>query len=182
MSAALTPVFTNAGLGAVANAQGTGLQATIAQVGVGRGVLGNDGVYVGYAPARTRTALAGEMARLPILSGSRRDPAGFTLLSLLPASSPGAYPINEVGFYLDDGTLFAVWSDPAYPLAFKTTLADVELGFDLLIDAIPTSLLAITVLNPDIPDTAGVLAYLLATAAVTFMGDVKRDWKAFLPS
>ena len=116
------------------------------------------------------------MARLPILSGQRRAPAGFTILSVLPASSPGSYPINEVGFYLSTGVLFAVWSDPSYPLAYKTTLADVELGFDLLLEAIPTELLAITVLDPDVPDTAGVLATLLAVTARLFVGEL-RAWR-----
>ena len=180
MSAPLVPAITYAGLAAVANAQGTGLQATITQVGVGRGAADSNGVYSGYAPSQTATALVGEMIRIPILSGARRDPSGFTILALLPASAPGIYPINEIGFYLSDGTLFALWSDPTYPLAYKTTLADVELGFDLLLDAIPTSALAITVLDPDIPDTAGVLALLLATATRAFMGSVKRDFRAFL--
>lgn len=175
MSAPLTPVITNAGLAAVANAQGTGVQATISQIGIGRGSVNSSGVYVGYAPARTMSALVGEQTRVPILSGSRRDPAGFSVLGLLPASSPGTYPINEVGFYLDNGTLFALWSDPANPLAYKTELSDVELGFDLFLDAIPTSALDITVTNPLIPDTAVVLAELLAVAANSFAGEIRRQ-------
>ncbi|GJD93353.1 phage tail-collar fiber domain-containing protein [Methylobacterium iners] len=172
MSAPLIPVLTNVGLAAIANAEGTGLQAVIDQVAIGRGALVG-GVYKGYAPARTATALTGEMARVPILSGARRDPAGFTVLSLLPASSPGEYPINEVGFFLSNGTLLALWSDPAFPLAYKTTLADVELGFDLLLEAIPTSALAITVLNPDVPDTAGALAEGVAMMARLLIGQIK---------
>lgn len=175
MSAALEPVLTTVGLGRLANAQGTGLQAVISQIAVGRGTLVG-GVYKGYAPAKTATALKGEMIRLPILSGSRLDPAGFTVLSVLPAS-PGEYPINEIGIYLSDGTLLALWSDPVDPLSFKSKLADVEIGFDLLLDAIPTELLAITVLNPDVPDTAGVLAELLATDAHAFVNMVSLTLK-----
>ncbi|MWO10830.1 phage tail protein, partial [Escherichia coli] len=130
------------------------------------------GVFKGYVPDKTQTALKGEMARVPILSGSRRDPSGFSVLSVLPASSPGEYPINEIGFVLGDGTLFAVWSDAVYPLAYKTTLADVELGFDLLLDAIPTSALAIMVLNPDVPDTAGALASGVAMMARLLIGQI----------
>lgn len=171
MSTPLVPVLTRAGLAAVANAQGTGLLATIDRIAVGRGTL-QGGVYKGYVPSDTATALQGEMARLPILSGARRDPSGFSILSLLPASSPGEYPINEVGFFLADGTLFALWSEVANPLAYKSLQADVDLGFDLLLQAIPTSLLALSVLNPDVPDTAGVLAELLATQARGFVNHV----------
>lgn len=177
MSAPLVPVLTSAGLAAVANAQGTGLQMTIDRVAIGRGVQ-QSGVFKGYAPDRAQTALKGEMARLPILSGSRRDPSGFSVLSVLPSSSLGEYPINEVGFYLSTGTLFAIWSDAVYPLAYKTTLADVELGFDLLLDAIPTSALAITVLNPDVPDTAGVLALLLSCETRSLIAQIKAEKRA----
>ena len=177
MSSPLVPVLTSAGLAAVANAQGTGLLATIDRIAVGRGTL-QSGVYKGYAPDKAQTALKGEMARLPILSGSRRDPSGFSVLALLPATSPGEYPINEAGFYLANGTLFAVWSDAVYPLAYKTTQADVELGFDLLLDAIPTSALAITVLNPDIPDTAGALALLLSCHVRNFIKSLNAEKRA----
>lgn len=172
MSAPLIPVITRAGLAAVANAQGTGLQAVIDRISIGRGTL-QAGVYKGYAPDNTATALKGEMVRVPILSGARRDPSGFTVLSLVPPSPDAVYPINEVGFHLTDGTLFALWSDAAYPLAYSTTLASVEVGFDLLLDAIPTSALAITVLNPDVPDTAGALAEGLAMMARLFIGQAK---------
>ncbi len=172
MSSPLVPVITLQGLAALANAQGTGVQATIDAIAVGRGVLAGT-TFVGYTTTNTMVGLQGEQIRLPILSGQRRAPSGFTVLAVLPASSPGEYPINEVGFYLADGTLFALWSDPTFPLAFKSALADVELGFDLLFEAVPVSLLAITVLDPDVTDTAGVLAMLLAQAANHFTETLK---------
>lgn len=178
MSAPLIPVLTNVGLAAIANAQGTGLQATIDRIAIGRGVANGVGVYQGYTPPRTSTALRGEMARIPLLSGTRRDPSGFSVLGVLPASSPGTYPVNEVGFYLSDGTLLALWSDPGFPLAYKTTLADLELGFDLLLEAIPTSVLAITVLNPDVPDTAGALALLLSCETRSFIKSINAEQRA----
>jgi len=45
--------------------------------------------------------------------------------------------VKEVGFYLADGTLFAVWSDPAQVLAYKTANVDLLLAFDLTIAAVP---------------------------------------------
>lgn len=173
MSEPLIPVLTNVGLAAIANAQGTGLAAVIDRVAIGRGAVDGLGIYRGYTPARGATGLKGEMARVPILSGSRRDPAGFSILSVLPSSSPGTYPVNEVGFYLANGTLLALWSDPGFPLAYKTTLADLELGFDLLLEAIPTSALNITVLNPDVPDYAGAMAEGVAMMARMLIGQNK---------
>lgn len=168
MSAALIPVITRAGLAAVRNAQGTGLQATITAIAVGRGTASGSS-YVGYAPTGAETALKSEQARVPLLSGSQlggaagSDPIGFRVLGRVPAG--GSYPINEVGFILGDGTLFALWSDPAFPVAFATTLADIDLAFDLFLQQLPTGSLAITVLEPDVPDTTGVLAALLRGVA-----------------
>ena len=168
MSDYLVPVITNAGLAAVANAQGSGLQATIASLGVGTGVVTN-GVGAGYTPSQAATTLKSEAVRVPILSGSRLDPAGFRILARVPSSSaPATYIIQEVGFYLDTGVLFAVWSSPGFPLAAKTGLADVDLALDLLLEQLPVASLAISVLEPDVPDTTGVLAELLATQANLF--------------
>ncbi len=165
MSDALVPVITNAGLAAVANAQGSGLLATIAAIGVGRGLNGTSG----YAPSNQATALQSEVLRVPLLSGSRLDPAGFRVQARIPSSStPASYIIQEVGFYLDTGVLFALWSSTAFPLAAKTGLADVDLAFDLLLEQLPVASMAISVLEPDIPDTTGVLAELLAAQANLF--------------
>lgn len=160
MSVPLVPVITAGGLAALANAQGTGLQATIASIAIGEGAL-SGGLRKGYVPNSTMTALQGPMTTIPIISGSRLDPAGFRVRAILPATSPGIYTINEVGFVLSTGVLFALWSDPNYGLAPKTPLADVELALDILLEQIPTALLAISVVEPDIPDTTAVLAELL---------------------
>ena len=165
MSDALVPVITNAGLAAVANAQGSGLLATIASIGVGTGASGK-----GYVPSNTATALQGEVLRVPLLSGSRLDPIGFRVEARIPSSStPASYIIQEVGFYLDTGVLFALWSSIAFPLAAKTGLADVDLAFDLLLQQLPVASMAISVLEPDVPDTTGVLAELLAGQARLFV-------------
>ncbi len=91
------------------------------------------------------------------------------MLARIPSSStPASYIIQEVGFYLDTGVLFALWSSPAFPLAAKTGLADVDLAFDLLLEQLPVASMAISVLEPDVPDTTGVLAEQLATQANLF--------------
>ena len=165
MSDALVPVITNVGLAAIANAKGSGLLATIAAIGVGTGAGGK-----GYAPSNQATALQSEVLRVPLLSGSRLDPAGFRVQARIPSSStPASYIIQEVGFYLDTGVLLALWSSTAFPLAAKTGLADVDLAFDLLLEQLPVESMAISVLEPDVPDTTGVLAELLAGQARIFV-------------
>lgn len=169
MSDALVPTITNAGLAAVANAQGSGLQATLAAIGVGTGASGK-----GYVPSNQATALQTEVLRVPLLSGSRLDPAGFRVLARVPSSSaPASYIIQEVGFYLDTGVLLALWSSTAFPLAAKTGLADVDLAFDLLLEQLPVASMTISVLEPDVPDTTGVLAELLAGQALLFVETMK---------
>lgn len=176
MSENLVPTITRAGLVACRNAQGTGLLATIDRIAIGRGVPGPSG-YTGYAPTGRETALKGEMARVPILQGGPLggveggDPIGFRVLAeVSPLVPPAAsYPINEVGFILSDGTLLALWSSPTEVLHFMTQQASFEQAFDLFLAALPVSSMAITVQRPDIPDTAGVLAELLATHADSFI-------------
>lgn len=175
MSAALVPVITRQGLAALARAQGDGLQATIDRVAVGRGrpVAGG---YAGYTPAKDDTALGAEVTRVRILSGAKRPPSGFRILAVVPADPQGPeYPIREVGFYLGTGELFCLWSDPGLILSYATRLSDVELSFELQLEQIPSGALTLTVTTPDIPDTAGVLARLLAASCRTFIADLRQE-------
>lgn len=173
MSEALIPVITRTGLAAVVKAQGDGLQATIARIAVGQG-LNASGKYIGYTPSKDATGLANEILRVPLLSGTRLDPAGFRVLGQIPASSaPESYTIWEVGFFLSTGELLALWSHPSRPLAAKTPLSDIDLAFDLLLEQLPVEALNITVMEPDIPDTTAVLAGLLATDAHLFIETLK---------
>lgn len=165
MSAALVPVITRKGLAAVVRAQGDGLQASIVSMAVGQGVNSN----AGYVPSKDATALASEAIRVPLLSGTRIDPAGFRVLARVPAaSSPANYIVREVGFFLSTGELLALWSSTDFPLAAKTGLSDIDLAFDLFLEQLPVSALALTVTEPDIPDTTGVLATLLCVQANQF--------------
>ncbi len=172
MSEDLVPTITRAGLAACRNAQGSGLLATIAAVAIGRGVAAGAG-FVGYVPTGAEVALKGELARVPLLSGSQlgglagSDPLGFRVLAEVPPAATGTAPtpINEVGWFLADGTLLCLWSSTAHPLGFRTDKASIELAHDLYLSQLPVASMAITVLRPDIPDTTGVLARLVALGA-----------------
>lgn len=183
MSEDLVPTLTRAGLAAVRNAQGTGLLATIDRIAIGRGLASGQS-YIGYAPTGMETALKGEIARVPLLQGmplgsvDGGDPIGFRVLAVVPPLAGGApVPVNEVGILLTDGTMLAVWSDPALVLAFMTAQASLELAFDLFLQALPVASLAITVQRPDIPDTTGVLAMLLAASCEHFIAQLTDEWR-----
>ena len=46
--------------------------------------------------------------------------------------------VREVGFYLEDGTLFAVYSEPDKALAYKSPEVDLLLAFDLALTGVPS--------------------------------------------
>ena len=175
MSDALVPTITNGGLLAAVNAKNNGLQATIAAIGVGTGIVTN-GIGTGYQPSAQATALQSEQIRVPILTGTSLQPAGFRVLAQIPSkSAPASYTVWEVGFYLDTGLLFALWSSTAFPLAAKTGLADIDLAFDLYLEQLPEGSMDISVVEPLIPDTAAVMAELLAQQANLFSAVLKMN-------
>ena len=128
----IEPIITTAGVGAVFNAYNDGLQATLSHIALG------DGAYV---PDSGATALQNELLRTAIASGKRVDNNRIHVAGL--AEGPEEFWVREVGFYLDDGTLFALWSSPDTPLAYKVANLHLLIGFDLIITTLPAT--AITV-------------------------------------
>lgn len=126
MSAILTPTITEVGLQALFNAQSDGLQARISAIALGDGA---------YTPTQTRTGLSSEKNRINILSGSLVSPTQIHL-SVIDDSNK-TFWVREVGFYLDDGTLFAVYSEPDKALAYKSPEVDLLLAFDLALAGVP---------------------------------------------
>ncbi len=125
-SSTLIPVITDAGLQAAFNASNTGLAAEITHIALGDH---------GYTPVASQVALGHEVMRVPVADGAPVSPTQIHLTAL--ASGALQFWVKEVGFYLADGTLFAVWSDPAQVLAYKTANVDLLLAFDLTIAAVP---------------------------------------------
>jgi hypothetical protein len=177
---AIVPIITDAGIAALLRAQGDGLQGALSHMAIGRGVPNGSGGWKGYSPDRTMRALRNEDARVPLFSGTKIE-AGFRVLARFAETPAGVeLPVREVAFLLSTGEPLAIWSaDEPTPLTFRTPRAGVDLAFELRLAQIPLSLLTITVLNPDIPDTTGVLARMLAVEARGFIGDIRRDY-AFL--
>lgn len=151
----LAPVITSIGLKKVFDAQATGLSAVIAEVGLG------DGAYV---PADNRTALSNEKQRVPVAGGEQVADHQIQITALVDGAL--AYWVSEVGFYLADGTLFAVWSDPAVKLAFKSAEAPLSIGFDLLLKGTPPGSVTIETSAPPVNLFLTVPLARMATAAI----------------
>ena len=87
-------------------------------IGTGRSV---GGARVGYAPAGTETALAGEFARFPIGSISRTGRELF-LEAIYEGAAAGW--VREVGLFIEgtngQDVPFALWSSPDFNIGFAT--------------------------------------------------------------
>ncbi|OHU87815.1 MULTISPECIES: phage tail protein [Pseudoalteromonas] len=127
------PIITQAGLNAAVNAKEKGLSVHLSHIAIGD---------QGYTPERTQTQLKNERDRVPtgdavdFKNGQFRVSGKFT--------SDTSYSVKEVGFFLSDGTLFAVWSHPTNVLFYLTPLATVVQGFDLLLSAAPHDAITVT--------------------------------------
>lgn len=126
MAISLVPIITAAGLAAVFNATNDGLQARITEV-----VFGDEG----WVPAQDATALRSEQFRVNVQAGTRINPTQIHITAI--ENGEESYWVREIGILLSDGTLFAVWSDPQQPLAWKTSDVDLLLAFDMVLSALP---------------------------------------------
>ncbi|PYG83227.1 MULTISPECIES: phage tail protein [unclassified Pseudomonas] len=126
MSTGLQPVITKAGLAAILTATKTGLAAEISHIALGSQA---------YTPSAEQKTLRNEVARFPISSGEKLS---STLLHLTAvADGATAYWVKEVGIFLKDGTLLAVWSHLTEALAYKAANIDLLLAYDLSLAALP---------------------------------------------
>ncbi|UXA39131.1 phage tail protein [Pseudomonas juntendi] len=126
MTTALKPVITKAGLGAIWNATNTGVSAEIAYIGLGS---------QGYTPSSDQKALRAQVARYPIAGGEKLSNSLIHLTAL--ADDANAFWVREVGFFLSDGTLLAVWSTTGDPLTYKSAGTELLLAYDLSLEALP---------------------------------------------
>ena len=126
MSIALVPIITDAGLAAAFRADRTGLAAEITHIGIGS---------VGYNPSPEDTTLRNEVARFPIADAEMASPTQAHMTAL--DDTDRQYWVRSVGFYLSDGTLFAAYSNPTQPLAFKVAGNTYLHAYYLQLTAVP---------------------------------------------
>ena len=148
--------ITDAGLAALVNADNDGIKGKIAAIGFGSGP--------GYQPTGKEVALSSEQERTPILGSIRVAPNQFSVRGRLePTEDEVGYFIREIGVYLDDGTLLAVWSDPSLAVTGRGPGAGFEFAYLLNLSALPIGSLEIVV-------TPGGDNVLNALAALTAQG------------
>ncbi|MDG9890419.1 phage tail protein [Pseudomonas juntendi] len=165
MSTALKPLITKAGLAAIWNATSTGLKAEIAYIGLGD---------QGFTPTVDQTTQRGLVAQYPVAGGEKLSSSLIHLTAL--ADDGKAFWVRSVGFYLADGTLFAVWSSTGDPLTFKPAAGDLLLAYDLSLEALPADSVTIvssaTGLNLTL---AGPLAAQASALVAEMMRGVQRQ-------
>ncbi|MGP9466742.1 phage tail-collar fiber domain-containing protein [Halomonas sp. TP35] len=152
---ALIPTLTHAGLNAVFNAQGDGLQARITHI-----VLGDDG----RAPSPTYTALGNQRRRIAIADGQKTDDRQLHVTGVVDGDGPEFW-VREVGFQLEDGTLLAIWSSEQ-PLAYVSNNVPLLLAFDLRLDALPADSVTIETTGADLSLAAWGEQYTANAAAI----------------
>ena len=120
----LIPVLTEAGKQAVFKADTANIEVNIKYIGVGSGQ---------YEPTADRTSLQDEKLRVEILSSSVDKTNYQMTLNTIFKDEESEFYINEFGIYLDDGTLFAVWSSTEKTLAYKSIWSKPIFAFTLKI-------------------------------------------------
>lgn len=116
-------VVTSAGLAALLNAEQNGtLPVKIAKFGLGTG---------NYTPTADKTALQSKFKEITALSGGA---VGDNVIHVtMTDASSDAYTANEVGVYLEDGTLFALSSQPVGAILQKAAGSQALLSLDLVL-------------------------------------------------
>jgi|26BtaG_2_1085354.scaffolds.fasta_scaffold00091_22 hypothetical protein len=152
---ALVPTLTLAGLNAVFNAEGDGLQARITHI-----VLGDKA----RDPKPTHTSLGNQRRRVAIADGKKLADRQLHVTGVVDGDGPEFW-VREVGFQLEDGTLLAIWSDQQ-PLAYVSNNVPLLLAFDLRLDALPADSVTIVTTGADLSLAAWGEQYT-ATAAAT---------------
>tara|TARA_R110001583_G_scaffold193866_5_gene363500 strand:+ start:57612 stop:59708 length:2097 start_codon:yes stop_codon:yes gene_type:complete len=115
----LSPVLTSSGLAAVAAAHGQGLQAKITHIALGDGGYTiRDASDAPLAAAQARTVMQSEQVRVGVYAGAIPGPQQIVVEARIDAGKPNFW-VKEVGFFLEDGTLFAIWSSDTLNLGFR---------------------------------------------------------------
>lgn len=155
---ALTLIITNAGRAALVDAIAGGTTAvTIAEAGL---------TASSFVAAPTLTALPGEFGRVDSVAGIPVDDT--TVHLIIRDSGTDAYTVRGVGLYLDDGTLFAVYSQ-TNPILEKSEVSTFLLAADLRFlpgEADNVVFGDTNFLNPPASETVKGVAYLATLAEV----------------
>lgn len=134
----MTLIVTQAGLDKAVQAGISGVSLTIAEVAIGAN---------GYEPNKDMTALQNETIRKQLTGGKKVASNQIQLQVLI--DDAGEVIGREIGFYLDDGTLFAIDSHPTNIITYKSASQGSKAleTFDLILDSVPPNSVAVSILG-----------------------------------
>ena len=132
----LSIVITKTGKEAAFNVANTGFELEISHIAFGD---------VGWSPVNDdeATELQNEILRVPIISGEKLGSSQIHLNAKLGGDTE--FIIREVGIFLNDGTLFGIYSSTSQDLAHKTSGVELILTFDLILSTLPPESVSIII-------------------------------------
>lgn len=160
--------ITQAGLAAALAAANSGIEVRLTQVAIGDG-LATGGGRTGYAPTGAETGLVHEIGRYLVGAVDFIAP-NETVVSAL-CDGPAEGWINELGFFTDAGVLFALWSAPGQPLAYKTANVGVAVALTLSLSELPADLVQVIVGAPNI----NIIVTGMASNFASAIAQLQRD-------
>ena len=134
--------ITRAGMRALFNATQTGVDLKLSHIAIGTG-QGS-----GYVPTGNEGALRTEFLRQAIGGGEYLTDYEILVQALLDGPSTGW--VHEVGVFDEAGVMFALWSEPNAPLAFKSVNVPVIIALTLAVSEIPPNSLTIISGGPSV--------------------------------
>jgi len=126
--------FTNAGLAELISAKNKGFKAAITEIGAGD---------KSYKPSASQTALVNEKQREPIAEYEELSSTSLRMGTIF--NGEDEYEVREIGFYLDSGTLLAVYSVPNTLLTYKSARSSWIQKFTLDISLLPTDSVTVVI-------------------------------------
>ncbi|TRD16969.1 phage tail protein [Palleronia caenipelagi] len=139
-----TPILTEAGFAAALAAVDGGFQVDITHVAVG---AAGYTVAVNGAGRSAAVALQDERQRVAI-QDAREVGGGQTDISFVLEDDGTSFYIREVGFYLADGTLFALASHPTQALMWKSDATRSALALELVLAGVDPAAVTIVATGP----------------------------------
>lgn len=134
--------ITRVGMAALFAADSQGLALRLSHIALGAGG------GTGYVPTGAETALRSEFVRVAIGGGETLAPDEILVQALIDGAAQGW--INEIGVFDEDGVLFAVWSEVATPLAYKSAGVPLVVALTLAVAEIPSDRIEIVVGSPSV--------------------------------
>lgn len=152
--------YTNAGLDELISAKGQGIQGKITHVAAGTQK---------YTPSSLQTELRDERQRVAI--ADYEDMSSRELRIAARFDGDLEYEVGEVGFFLESGTLLAVYSSPGTTLTYKSPSSHWLQRFTLDLSPLPTDSVTVVV---GVENVNLLLADELADISAATIGNMAR--------